>query len=288
MTWQDVARAQYGVISRPQIRAAGHSDEQIDRLISSRHLRADRRRGVYRAGGVHTSESTECWSAVLSTRSTLSHLSAARVWGIEAPDDGRLHVTAPASRRTVMPNGVRVHRVLLPSDAVVEQDGLPITDRSRTVMDCLGLLPEPFARTLFDRSLQRKLISLEAVELRLRSEPNRRGNRQLWKLLDEASLGEAESERVLHRILSDAGITGWLPSVPIGPYVGDVVFDEERLIVEVDGWAYHSGVERFAHDRLRQNALMNQGWRFLRFTWAHLVEQPGYVVQSVRTALAAH
>lgn len=45
---------------------------------------------------------------------------------------------------------------------------------------------------------------------------------------------------------------------------------DRLLAIEVDGWAWHSDVDRFAHDRRRRNALMLAGWTVSRFTWQDL------------------
>ncbi len=47
----------------------------------------------------------------------------------------------------------------------------------------------------------------------------------------------------------------------------DIAFVERKVAVEVDGWTYH-GKHRSAHakDRQRQNLLVAEGWRVLRFT----------------------
>ncbi len=65
----------------------------------------------------------------------------------------------------------------------------------------------------------------------------------------------------------------------------DVAFEARRLAVEVDGWAWHCDVDRFAHDRRRQNALVLAGWTVLRFTWHDLMSRPKEVVAEIRAAL---
>ena len=54
-----------------------------------------------------------------------------------------------------------------------------------------------------------------------------------------------------------------------------------RVAVEVDGWAWHSDVERFREDRRRQNALVLAGWTVLRFTWDDLMRRPETVVGQI-------
>ena len=56
--------------------------------------------------------------------------------------------------------------------------------------------------------------------------------------------------------------------------------------IEVDGRAYH-GEARFETDRRRQNILVLDGWRVLRFTWRMLETEPEWVVQVVQRALGA-
>lgn len=290
VTWMTVAHNQHGAISRSQLRGAGLSDDRIDGLLQAGVLVQQRRKGVFCAAVVNATDLTRCWTAVLAARATLSHLSAARIWGIEVPGDGRVHVTAPDRRMTRMPAGVRVHRVLLPPGAVVQRDGLPIIERSRTVLDCLGLLSRSSARKLFDRALQQEWITVDGVRRRLDDEPRRRGNVMLRLLLDEGTEGDAPSERLLMQLLRDAGIVGWKVGLKVdvgwSVFKVDLGFPLARIALEVDGWANHVDVERFRADRIRTNALTAAGWTVYRFTWDQLVERPWSVVATVRAALA--
>jgi len=59
------------------------------------------------------------------------------------------------------------------------------------------------------------------------------------------------------------------------------------LAVEIDGWAWHMGVDRFRADRHKGNALVRARWDLLRFTWHDLTNRPDYVVAEIRAALAA-
>jgi very-short-patch-repair endonuclease len=68
--------------------------------------------------------------------------------------------------------------------------------------------------------------------------------------------------------------------------VADVAFERERLVVEIDGWAFHSGPDRFQRDRERQNRLVAEGWWVLRFTWRDLTERPDGVVASIARLIA--
>ncbi|MHC1560128.1 endonuclease domain-containing protein [Actinomycetospora sp. C-140] len=87
------------------------------------------------------------------------------------------------------------------------------------------------------------------------------------------------AERELHARMRSGGVTGWSANTPLalpgyGRAVGDVVFDEEKVIVEVDGWAYHRDLRAFLGDGPRQSALAAAGWLVLRTHWYELRERP--------------
>ncbi len=78
-------------------------------------------------------------------------------------------------------------------------------------------------------------------------------------------------------IRDDAGVIG----------IGDVVFDLVKLVLEVDGLAYHTTPERFERDRRRQNRLVAAGWTVLRFTWRDITDRPAYVLATIQDVLAS-
>lgn len=185
-----------------------------------------------------------------------------------------------------------MYRVFVPSERIEHRDGLPLTSRSWTLLDLLGRLPSDDACRLADRALQRGWLSRSDLERRLRDFPGRTGNRQLRMITARSADGAAaESERMLHRLLRRAGIAGWRANHPIwrdGELIAvtDVAVLPARLAIEVDGWAFHSDVDRFQRDRHRQNALQALGWTVLRFTWADLSQRPAYVLATIRGQLA--
>jgi len=55
--------------------------------------------------------------------------------------------------------------------------------------------------------------------------------------------------------------------------------------VELDSRRHHTALLDRESDRKRDNQLMANGWRVLRFTWDDLVDRPHDVVADVRRAL---
>lgn len=61
---------------------------------------------------------------------------------------------------------------------------------------------------------------------------------------------------------------------------------EQRLAVEVDGWAAHSTRRAFELDRIRDADVQIAGYRILRVTWHRLTRRPEAVTAQIAAALA--
>jgi very-short-patch-repair endonuclease len=289
--WTDQARRQGGIISRPQLIRLGLSSAAINGMLYRNRLKKTHSVGVYRVPGAPHSADAACWTATLATKSPLSYLSAAELWDVPVPGDDKLHITRFDRQRLVWPPGVRIHRVLLDTEAVTERRGLAVTTRTETLLDCLGWLRIGDARTLADRAKQQQWLTAADIERRLEHQPGRWGNRQLKALLTTMRDGaHSEAERRLHRLLRSAGISGWQANLAVavagGRYEIDVAFTSQKLAVEVDGYGSHSGREAFQRDRTKTADLAAAGWTVLRFTWADLVDRPGYVIARITSLLA--
>ena len=66
----------------------------------------------------------------------------------------------------------------------------------------------------------------------------------------------------------------------------DAVWRDQRLIVELDGYAFHRTQAAFERDRQRDRAAVAAGWRVIRVTWRQLVHDPAAVVSDLARALS--
>lgn len=66
----------------------------------------------------------------------------------------------------------------------------------------------------------------------------------------------------------------------------DFFWPAHRLIVEVDGYQFHSSRWAFERDRKRDAAHVLAGYRVIRITWRQLTEEPIAVAVTIATALA--
>jgi very-short-patch-repair endonuclease len=74
-------------------------------------------------------------------------------------------------------------------------------------------------------------------------------------------------------------------NVRIGPYEVDAMWNEQRVIVEVDGYAFHSSRAAFERDRARDADLQARGFRVVRVTWRQIVDRPEATVARIACLL---
>lgn len=200
-----------------------------------------------------------------------------------------LHAWVPSPRRAQ----VRLvpHEFTLPDDDVLHLSGGRITNVVRSAVDTLASLPPHDADTVIAWLVTRKVLTWEDLEARIRCAPGMWGNSQLRRIAKNTATGALSAgERLLHEVLGRARISGWRANVPIRDAAGiigvaDVLVDAARLVIEVDGRAYH-GADTFQRDRERRNRLMLAGYVVLHFTWHDLTRRPREVAAQIRQALA--
>ena len=222
--------------------------------------------------------------------SVLAGPAAARSWDLPVRDGRTFLVVPPHTGRAIRGAGL-LYETLERRDVRV-RDGVVVTSLPRTVVDCLRLLPERDALDLLERALQARWIGMDDLTERVRAHAGRRGAPRLVRLVARVAAGSRSAgERLMVRLLREADITGWAVNARIVDGgrllgIGDVVFERAKLVIELDGWAFHSAPDRFQGDRVRQNGLVKARWNVLRFTWHDLTERPGYVIDTITATLA--
>jgi very-short-patch-repair endonuclease len=95
----------------------------------------------------------------------------------------------------------------------------------------------------------------------------------------------SDLERLFLRVCRQHGIPKPEVNVRIGPYEVDFLWRAEGLVVEVDGYRYHSDRAAFRSDRVRDRELNRRGLTVLRFADQELDEDPEAVAASVLSRL---
>ena len=65
----------------------------------------------------------------------------------------------------------------------------------------------------------------------------------------------------------------------------DALWSRQRIIVELDGRAYHDHPDAFERDRARDAMLLAAGYKVMRTTWARLTQSPAAEAATLRALL---
>lgn len=228
----------------------------------------------------------------LPAGTVLSHASAARLWRLPLPHnlDDTVHVTVPRSCSRWRPTTAVVHRrTLRPADVTIV-DRTRVTTALRTLADLATSWPMADAVAAADYALRHGEVSSQALEAKARATrgPGSFEIRCLAALCDPVAESPPESWLRVALQTSDLPMPccQLVISTPMGELRVDFGWPLQRLIVEVDGFAFHADREAYRRDRDRGNALQLLGWRVLRFTWEQIVARPAWVIAQIAAALA--
>ena len=207
----------------------------------------------------------------------LSHRSAAALWGI-GRDGERPAVTTPGVDKRGGAH-VEVHAGRLRPDEVVLFDGIRVTSVGRTLLDLAETTTVEELVKIIDNATNARRLGRTTMPSVINGAPGRRGLKTLRAALlrtrPEDVLTRSELER---RALRAIGPPKPEVNVRLHGYEVDLLWRDQRLVVELDGSAYHDP-ER---DTRKTNNLIVHGWTVLRFTWRQVVNDPTWVVESLQ------
>jgi very-short-patch-repair endonuclease len=275
-------------VTRAQLVAAGLRRGAIAHRVAERRLHPVHR-GVYLVGHPVPAPLAREMAAVLACGigAALSHHWAAAVWELRPPARGAIDVTV-AGRNPGLHRGIRIHRVrrLDPLD-VRRYRAIAVTAPARTLLDLGEVVPRHHLERAIAEGLRRRLIETDQLLDLLGRSPGRRGGAALRELLNhDPAFTRSEAEVRLLALLRAAGIPPTDVNVRLGRHEVDFLWREQRLVVEFDGYAYHSTRAAFERDRGRDADLQAAGYRVMRVTWRQLIETPEAVVARIAQALA--
>jgi len=277
-------------VTRAQLVELGFQPRTIDRRVEAGRLRRVHR-GVYAVGpiaGLHAAE----MAAVLvgGPGAVLSHRGASWLWRLlpHPAATPALDVTVPARQVKSRP-GVRVHCVRgLLQDETSTLKGIPITSPARTLLDLAAALPAAELEQAMAQAERRHLASRARLAALLARYPGRRGTRALRSLLDDPerpALTRSEAERRFLALIRRARLQPPDANVPVGRYEVDFLWRGAGLVVEVDGFAFHSDRAAFEADRMRDAELVGRGLTVIRITWRQIADEPEALLVRLARAL---
>ena len=285
--------------------AQGFSDDELHRLVRAGQW-SRLRRGAYLDGGLPSSPEERHRLLVRATVAGLrglavaSHQSAAvllglPLWGVRLD---QVHVTRRPPAVQDSSRVLRCHVARLPTDQVVDVDGLHVTGPERTVLDLARQHPLEPAVVSLDGALHRGAASVAGLRRALASLSGTPGSRRAARALDLAdgrseSVGESRSRVLLHQL--GVAPSGCQHEIRVDGRVvarTDFVWEQQRLAGEFDGRVKYGRLLRpgqqpgdvVFEEKRREDAVREAGWGVVRWCWDDL-RVPVRLADRVRRAL---
>lgn len=299
-----IAAEQHGLITRAQLLERGVSVGSVSARVRTGRFRLVHR-GVYVVGPLVPPGASEM-AAVLACGpfAAVSHASAAGLWSPPL-DRSRANPVSYCKSRTMdaVPlvditvargdrrdrAGIRVHRGCLEPGDVTHIDGIPVTTPVRTLLDLATVLGRRDMEQALARATRDGVVDLAELREIVAARPGRSGSRLLRSLVDSdapPAMTRSQAEERLLALLRKGQLPGPRTNAPIGACEVDFLWQRERLVVEVDGFAWHGSRRSFEADRRRDASLTAQGFRVMRVTWRQIVEEPEAVIVRIGQVLA--
>ena len=214
----------------------------------------------------------------------VSHQSAAHIYGLTDAEPEALHIAIPhGSSRYRLP-GVVLHQSLVP-EATLHQE-IPVLALSRTAVVCAAdiLNPHDAAGLLYRAAFE---FGVKADDLLKHAALAPRGGRgAVSRAARELAAGaRSVPEGVIWTACWEVGLP--VPRLNAHlrsgarTYFADCLFEEQRLVLEIDGQEHHSDADQLARDAERQARIEALGLTVLRFPAARVLYQPATVLSEI-------
>lgn len=245
-------------------------------------------RGAYAVGHAGLNQRGIWLAAVLAhgDGAILSHLSAAALWGLLDPT-GPVDVISTRGRPGR--KGIRLHRTTLHPEEKIMRHGIPVTSVARTLLDVAEITSERRARRAYEEADRLGLLRRDVLERVCERGVGRHGLAVIGRLVAEERRGATRSslEDAFLALCRSHGLPTPTVNASLLSFEVDALWSEQRLVAELDGFAFHRHRAAFERDRTRDAALQAAGYRVVRFTHRRLEREAQAVAKELRALLSA-
>jgi very-short-patch-repair endonuclease len=245
-------------------------------------------RGVYAFGHRELRPEGRLLAAVFACGegAVLSHRSAADHWGLLATARARVDVTVSTRGRRAQRPGIDLHcvRRLDPED-VTELERIPVTTVGRTLVDLCAVETDRRVEKALDQAYVLRLLSPGELEDALARTAGRKTGPLRRAMAAEraaAALTRSELEERFLALVRRGGLPEPEVNARLHGYEVDFLWREQRRVVEVDGYAFHSTPQALARDRRKDIDLELAGFPVTRFTGSQVVHDSEDTLERTR------
>lgn len=246
--------------------------------------------GIYGRGEVDTQLRLRGLDLATDTRVAVCLGTAAAVHGFDTEEPTDLHVLNPPGQQLRSTDGLVVHR--REGAPLTETAGRLVTTPAWTAIEVGRGLRRPRALATLDAALRTGTCSRSEMERAIRQQAGRRGIVAVRDLLPLASpLAESPMESEARLMMIDGGVAPHVLQYEIvdrnyQTWRVDFAWPDQRLAVEYDGLAWHSGPEALVYDRRRRAALQEVGWVVLAIIADDVRRWPQQTIRRIEAQLA--
>jgi very-short-patch-repair endonuclease len=282
-----LAAGQHGVVGRSQLLELGMRPGAIDTWVARERLHVVHR-SVYAIGHEPLTARGRLMAAVLASGpgAVASHRTAAWLWGLLPDVRSVIDVTVSVRRRGRA--GIAIHQSTLADQDRSRADGIPVTAVPRTLLDVAEVVNPRLLERAIDAAERSRRFDLTALDELIARSHGRHGLKRLREGLGAhrpPTVSRSELERRFMELLAAADLPLPSQNANLHGYEVDAVWEQHKLIVELDGYEFHRTRSAFERDRERDAALQALGWRVLRFSWRQVIDDPASVVAALRPTL---
>lgn len=279
-----LAARQRGYVTRAQLLELGLGRRAVGHRLENGRL-VPIHTGVYALGHAPQAAIDRAYGALLACGpgALLSHSTAACVWGVDDRWPRPFEVIVETARRRP---GIRIHRATITRKDVRRHQGIRVTSPARTVVEIAPRLTDKaLTRAINDLRLERvlRMADLEEVVIRLPRHPGARRVRAFTE--NPTGPTRSEFEDAFAAFIDAHGLPRAEFSARVAGYEVDVLFPAQKVIVELDGWAFHRTRASFERDRERDATTLAAGYRTVRITWERLQNQSRREAERIRRIL---
>ena len=238
--------------------------------------------------------------------SAASHATAFRIWDfpgfLPGSHDPGIHISRPDTMAIPRRRGVVGHVGQFFADEITRADGVLVTSRTRTWLDCARKMSIDELTVVADHLVRHPRPAFEG-----RSEPfaspdelaemldrhkGTPGIRKARLALEQARIGaDSAPETRLRLVLCRSGLPE--PQLNVGTVLRtgvvrepDIAYPEHRVAVEYEGEG-HSEAAQIIRDIAREEDYSGAGWILVRISKRHMGNDARAAVAKVRAALAS-
>jgi very-short-patch-repair endonuclease len=277
-----IAGREHGLVTRPELLAAGVTDEEIKQRLRKGALLREYP-GVYRVGHRAPSLEARYLAAVLACGdgAVLSGWAAGYLFGALKGLAPPPEVTAPTKRRV---RGVTTRRSRAIEATTFRR--IPVTTLPRTLLDLAAVLdPDELARACHEAEV-RHGTTAALVEAVLERRPKSPGAAELRAVLrGDAPITLSRLEKRFLALLRQARLALPVTNRRTGRHWVDCRWPDLRLTVELDSYRYHNSRQAWEQDRRREREARARGDDFRRYTYGDVFEQPELMLAELRALL---